>query len=175
MEIKTSRLIITQVDEPPFSLPDDAEANNSFFHSIPKKDLHAAMDEDLNGVMRSLFAVVDSTDRRCFLAALPTGEMVLYLSVISTGDLYPELQISVLPEWRHQGYGKEALTAVLDYCFKEGTEGFLYRLRPNNEASEHLVHSLGGQLVPPENKLDGLLFKRYLILKSNWEAESHDQ
>jgi len=74
----------------------------------------------------------------------PVGRVVLN----HLGTKHPTIDIRVLPEKQHQGYGTEMLRPIISAAFKQGLADHLeYDVLTSNVASLRLVRKLEGQLV----------------------------
>ena len=169
--IETDRLLIRSVAEKPFDLDDETKKIDAFFNTIPEdKAKEAIADKEAVFELLRWLKAFQQADIHHYLATLKGGEPVLHIGISLVPDSYPGISISVLQPYRHKGYGKEALAAVLNQYFDAGVEGFIYCIRPDNTASEKLVLALGGEECEPKSAIAALLQKEYVICRQNWKG-----
>lgn len=169
--VETDRLLIRSVAEKPFDLDDEPQMIDAFFNSIPDdKAKEAVADKEAVFELLRNLKSFQQADKHHYLATLNSGEPVLHISISLVPDSYPGISISVLQPYRHKGFGKEALAAVLNQYFDAGVEGFIYSIRPDNTASEKLVLALGGEEREPKSAIASLLQKEYVIRRQNWKG-----
>lgn len=102
--------------------------------------------------------------QKAFAAKIRSGAIIGYVAVKGYGQPEPEVQIEVVPEYQHQGYGHEILRRMLLQVFREtDAKTVLYRIRPDNTPSIRLVESCGGILCQPRSKAEAILLKTYMI------------
>lgn len=86
-------------------------------------------------------------DARYALVHRETGRIIGETGLREMDDRavpYVMLDYKIHPEFRRQGYGREAVSALLDACFQQlGIPLVVACVFPQNEASLRLVHSLG--------------------------------
>lgn len=69
--------------------------------------------------------------------------------------VFEDTGIALGPEYVGKGYGKQLLTALVEYCFeKRGAEKFIYSSRSQNEAAKRLALSCGFTRTHSENRTD---------------------
>lgn len=68
--------------------------------------------------------------------------------------IYQDASIALGPEYVGNGYGKQILRLLLEYCRSLGAKEFYYSTRANNEASKALALSCGVTYQYAEKKTD---------------------
>lgn len=96
-----------------------------------------------------------------------TGEAIGFAGVEQLGPCtYEEAGICLGPEFVRKGYGRQIVTALIQYCKEDlGATAFVYSTRANNEASKGLAHSLGFRLFRTEERIDEKDGQHYFMQK----------
>lgn len=83
-----------------------------------------------------------------------------YLAALGTDGI--EIGYEIYPDWRRQGFGREALQRLLQFAQEQGVQRFILSIAPDNQPSLALARSLGfvelGQQVDGEEGLE-LLYR----------------
>ena len=81
-------------------------------------------------------------------------------------DTYEECGICISPKYQNQGYGKEILYALIDYCKNNyKIKHFIYSSQKENTVSIKLAESCGFREFSSEKKIDERDGKEYIMLK----------
>lgn len=167
---ETNRLVIEEINDTLarqiIGDGDDGNDITSYLEALPENAVQDAI-HDTDGVLsfvQSLAALRDSSDIRHYGAWNRVKEPVAHIGITSWSSKTPELQITVVKEHRHLGYGHEFLQALIPWLFQNfDIQFFVYRLRKDNIPSEKIVQSLGGVLQEPRSALEQLTLKTYYI------------
>lgn len=112
-------------------------------------------------------------------AGQPDDDDVTRIGNVSVHDAHykrPELGYWLVPEYQGEGYGKEAVSLVVDYVFRQyDTPAVGAGVFPFNDASRGLLESLGFSEEGRQRKfmfVDGAHrdFVRYGLLRKDWRA-----
>ena len=80
--------------------------------------------------------------------------------------IYEDAGICLGPNYVRRGYGKQIVTALIEYCKREfNAVEFIYSAREENTASNMLAKSLGFIFTASEEKLDSRDGHSYNLLK----------
>lgn len=85
-----------------------------------------------------------------------SGQAIGFAGMIPVEDgVYEDCGVAIGPEFVGQGYGKQILTAIVDYAFEElGAKKFIVSCRSQNAASRGTILSCGFTYTHSEERVD---------------------
>ena len=85
-----------------------------------------------------------------------TGQAIGFAGMLPIGDgIYEDCGVALGPQFVGQGYGKQILTALVDYAFKRlGAISFIASCRTQNAASRGTILSCGFTFTHREDRVD---------------------
>lgn len=106
-----------------------------------------------------------------------TGEAIGFAGITKIADgVYEDTGIAVGPAFVRRGYGKQIVTALLEYCFWElGAERFVYSCRSLNLASHALALSCGFRRTHSETRTDPQNGSNYVLEFYEQRREDFEQ
>ncbi len=171
--IKTKRLVIEPTEigivEKISAQINDNVADN-FLKSLSDEEMKVVFSdmEAVKNILLELEYKRVSPDVMAFGAWY--GEKIVgYVTILRCIDNIPEIQIEILGEYQHRGFGFELLFNLLKEMFVAEQAKYLrYVVVPTNKASIALVEKLGGELQPPKSEVEKILFRTYWITREHF-------
>jgi len=172
LEIQTARLHIRPADQAAMesiSSLNTTDNMSEYLASLSPADLAVILlnKKKLTQLFDRFTDVLRAEDREIYGARL--GERLIgYISLINASSRCPEMQIEIVPDFQHHGYGYEFMQALLKQLFIEKDYEYIrYTATPSNTASIALAEKIGAALQKPESKAEELLMKTYFIRSSS--------
>lgn len=108
-----------------------------------RSDLEGQVDDHLADGHRFIVCV-DGDEAGPGNPAVEAVTRVGYVEVGEIGNRRPGIGFWIAPSEQGQGYGREAVTMLLDFAFREAPiPGVRTEVLPGNEPSRHVIESLG--------------------------------
>ena len=167
LEIHTSRLAIRETDNEaikPISEKNMASAGSNILSDLTEDDIKIIFEEkeELSALVAKLQSYNDAKSSKIY-GIWFDSTLIGYVGLKNFDEPIPEIQIEFDPRYHHQGYGYEALSAMVQHFFDQGIKCLRYVVIPTNKASIALVEKIGGQLQPPGSNVERILLRTYHI------------
>ena len=165
--ITSSGLMLKQVSREKTQELSDSQYDLAGQGSYLKKAIEANPElmDNAHEIVRVMDTLIDALkgDRSCWGVFLGE-EMIGYVNIVRPAEEKPMLQYEIRKAYQRKGYGAEAVSTVLRSYFEKYPGKSVYALiRPDNTASVALIKKLNGKLIPPESRLEEVLFSTYQV------------
>ena len=166
--IKTERLLIASIrseDTEEISKQNTADGLNTYLLSLTKEEIEKALSnvDEVQSVLDRMNDIKRAPIYETY-GAWYEGKLIGFASFLVCQYGTMEIQIEVLPEYQHKGFGFELLSNVLRTLFAHNHSiCFRYTVIPNNKASIAVAEKLGAQLQAPQSAAEKMLLRTYLI------------